>query len=87
MTSGVYEVVHFAVRAGLLQIPPESFDFLHQEVDIGSRRGRVGDDHAKEVDLLPLRLVAHHRGARLHHHGLDLWGHLLEEIALKCYEM
>lgn len=50
-----------------LQVVPQSLDLIHQEVDVGAGCSGVGDDHAEEVDLVPLRLVAHHGRPRLHH--------------------
>lgn len=65
----------------LLQVLSQSFDLLYEEVDVGPGGSGVGDDHAKEVDLVSLRLVAHHSGPGLHHHRLDLRGHLSRKAA------
>lgn len=62
----------------VLQIVPQSFNLLNQEVDVRPGGSGVGDDHAKEVDFVSLGLVAHHGGPGLHHHCLDLRGHLSE---------
>ena len=64
------------IRRSLLQVVAQSLDLVDQEVDVGARGRRVGDDHAEEVDLLTLRLVAHHGGPTLHHQSLDLRSHL-----------
>ena len=64
------------IRRSLLQVVAQSLDLVDQEVDVGARGRRVGDHHAEEVDLLTLRLVAHHGGPTLHHQGLDLRSHL-----------
>lgn len=58
---------------------PQSLNLLDQEIDVWPGGGRVGDDHAKEVDLISLWLVTHHRSARLHHHCFDLRSHLLQK--------
>ena len=59
-----------------LQVMAQPLDLIDEEVDVRLGGGRVGDDHAEEVDLLTLGLVAHHGGPRLHHQRLDLGGHL-----------
>ncbi len=58
----------------------QPLDLVNEEVDVRLGGRGVGDDHTEEVDFIALRLVAHHGGAWLHHHGLDLWRHL-EELA------
>lgn len=61
-----------------LQVVGEPLDLIDEEVDVRLGDRRIGDDHSEEVYFIALRLVAHHGGPRLHHHGLDLWRHLLE---------
>lgn len=61
------------------QVLAQSFYLLNEEVDIRLGRGWVRDDHPEEVGLVPLRLVAHHGRARLHHQGFDFGGHLVRE--------
>lgn len=61
------------------EVLTESLDFLDEKVDILEGGSRVGDDHAEEVDLVSLGLVAHHRAATLHHHGFDFGCHLAKE--------
>lgn len=67
------------VEVCFLQVVPQALNLLDQEVDVWPGSSRVGDDHTEEVDLVTLWLVANHRSPRLHHHCLDLWGHLLRE--------
>lgn len=62
-----------------LQILAQPLYFLNEEVDIRLGSGWVGDDHPEEVGLVPLRLVANHGRARLHHQGFDFRGHLVRE--------
>lgn len=64
------------LNAPQLQVLSESLDLLDEEVDVRLGGSVIGDDHAEEVDLVSLRLVAHHGGAALHHHGFDLRRHL-----------
>lgn len=70
-------MVYFTIQVWFLQVVPQPLNLLDQEVDVWPGSRRVGDDHAEEVDLVSLWLVTHHSSARLHHHRLDLWGHLL----------
>lgn len=65
-------------RLSGLQVVTEPLYLIDEEVDVRLGNRRVGDDHSEEVYFIALRLVAHHGGPRLHHHGLDLWCHLLE---------
>ena len=62
-----------------LQVVAHPLDLVNEEVDVGLSGRVVGHHHAEEVDFVALRLVAHHGGPRLHHHGLDLWRHLEQE--------
>lgn len=62
-----------------LQILAQAFYLLKEEVDVGLRGGRVRDDHPEEVGLVPLRLVANHGRAGLHHQGFDFGSHLVME--------
>lgn len=57
----------------------QALDLIDEEVDVGLCGCGVGNHHAEEVDFVGLRLVAHHGGPRFHHHGFDLWRHLVEE--------
>lgn len=56
-----------------------TLDLIDEEVDVGLCGCGVGNHHAEEVDFVGLRLVAHHGGPGFHHHGFDLWCHLVEE--------
>lgn len=58
----------------------QALDLIDEEVDVGLRGCGVGNHHAEEVDFVGLRLVAHHGGPGFHHHGFDLWCHLVEEM-------
>lgn len=60
-----------------LQVVTQPLNLINEEVDVRLRHRGVGDDHAEEVDFVALRLVAHHGGPRLHHHGFNLWCHLV----------
>lgn len=62
-----------------LQILAQSLYLLNEEVDVRLGGGWVGDDHPEEVGLVPLRLVANHGRARLHHQGFDFRSHLVME--------
>lgn len=64
---------------GHLQILAQSFYLLNEEVNIRLRSGWVRDDHPEKVGLVPLRLVANHGRARLHHQRFDFGGHLVME--------
>lgn len=61
-----------------LQVATQPLNLINEEVNVGLGGRRVGDDHTEEVDFIALRLVAHHGGPGLHHHGLDLWCYLVE---------
>lgn len=61
-----------------LQVVTQPLNLVNEEVNVGLGGRRVGDHHTEEVDFSALRLVAHHGGSRLHHHGLDLWCYLVE---------
>lgn len=54
----------------------ESLDLLDEEVDVLESSCGVGDHHAEEVHLVPLRLVADHGCAVLHHPGFYYRSHL-----------
>lgn len=51
---------NWAAGGAGLQVVSEPIDLVHQEVNVCAGCSGVGDDHAEEVDLVPLRLVAHH---------------------------
>lgn len=70
---------HGLMLYGWLQILAQSFYLLNEEVDVRLGGGRVRDDHPEEVGLVPLRLVANHGRARLHHQGFDFGSHLVME--------
>lgn len=61
-----------------LQVVTQPLNFVDEEVDVGLRGRGIGNHHAEEVDFVALRLVAHHGGPGLHHHGFDLWRYLVE---------
>lgn len=56
---------------GALQVLSESLDLFDEEVNVLEGGGRVGDDHAEEVDFVSLWLVAHHGCPVLHHPSFD----------------
>lgn len=45
-----------------LQVLTQPLDLIDEEVDVGLSDRGVGDDHSEEVDVVALRLVAHHGG-------------------------
>lgn len=67
------------VQQRLLQVLAQPLYLFNEEVDVRLGGSWVGDDHPEEVGFVPLRLVANHGCARLHHQGFDLGSHLVME--------
>ena len=59
-----------------LQLLPQSFYFLQEEVNIVKSGCWIGYNHPEEVWFITKRLITNHRVTFLHHHGFDLWRHL-----------
>lgn len=62
-----------------LKVLAQSLNLFDEEVNICKCSSWVGDDHAEEVDLVSLRLIAHHGRSVLHHSGFDDRGHLQQK--------
>ncbi len=59
-----------------LKILSQSLNLFNEEVNVFKGSSWVGDDHTEEVDLVSLRLIAHHGRSVLHHSGFDYRGNL-----------
>lgn len=59
-----------------LKILSQSLNLFNEEVNVFKGSSWVGDDHTEEVDLVSLRLIAHHGRPVLHHSGFDYRGNL-----------
>lgn len=65
-------------RLRFLKILSQSLNLFNEEVNVFKGSSWVGDDHTEEVDLVSLRLIAHHGRSILHHSGFDHRGNLWE---------